>query len=144
MTDRAWARIEPLLPKPGGRGGRWADRRKTINGILWRERTGAPWPDMPSRYGKWQTVYNRLRRWSLDGTWEWILDHVVVKNDAVGDVEWVVSVDSTVVRAHQHAAGAPHRIPKDQEDLKRGMAPSTTAHETNAPGWRGSAGPAAD
>jgi transposase len=75
---------------------------------------------MPARYGKWQTVYNRFRRWSLDGTWERILDHVVVKNDAVGDVEWIVSVDPTIVRAHQHAAGAPHRSPKELADRRKG------------------------
>ncbi len=99
---------------------------------------------MPSRYGKRQTVYNRFRRWSLDGTWERILDRVVVKNDAVGDVERTVSVDSTIVRAHQHAAGALHRVPADQEARKKGMGRSTNAHQANAPRWKDSAGPAVD
>lgn len=58
------------------------------------------------RYGPWKTAHERLRKWTMDGTWERILAEVVVKDDAVGEVEWIISVDSTVVRAHQHAAGA--------------------------------------
>lgn len=77
-----------------------------LNGILWKLRTGAPWRDLPGRYGPWKTAHERLRKWTMDGTWERILAEVVVKGDAVGEVEWIISVDSTVVRAHQHAAGA--------------------------------------
>lgn len=106
MTDRAWAVIEPLLPPVSGGGRRWRDHRQVLNAILWKLRTGAPWRDLPERYGPWKTAHERLRRWTADGTWETILAEVVVKDDAVGDVEWVVSVDSTVIRAHQHAAGA--------------------------------------
>jgi transposase len=61
---------------------------------------------MPERYGPWKTAHERLRRWTADGTWDRILEHVVVKDDSVGRVEWIFSVDSSVVRAHQHAAGA--------------------------------------
>jgi transposase len=106
LTDVAWERIEGLLPGGGGRGGQWRDHRQVINAILWKLRTGAPWRDLPERYGPWKTAHERLRRWTADGTWDRILDHVVVKDDAVGRVEWVFSVDSSVVRAHQHAAGA--------------------------------------
>ena len=74
--------------------------------MLWRLRTGAPWRDLPARYGPWQTVYERFARWETDGTWAKLLKHVQVRDDAVGTVEWTVSVDSTVNRAHQHAAGA--------------------------------------
>lgn len=77
-----------------------------INAILWKLRTGAPWRDLPERYGPWKTSHDRLRRWTADGTWDRILEHVVVKDDAVGNIEWVFSVDSSIVRAHQHAAGA--------------------------------------
>jgi transposase len=105
LTDVAWARIEPLLPGDGG-GRRWRDHRQVINGILWKLRTGAPWRDLPERYGPWKTCHERLRRWSADGTWDGILDEVIVKDDSVGQVEWVFSVDSSIVRAHQHAAGA--------------------------------------
>jgi transposase len=77
-----------------------------INAILWKLRTGAPWRDVPERYGPWKTAHERLRRWSADGTWDRILDEVVVKDDSVGNIEWVLSIDSSSVRAHQHAAGA--------------------------------------
>jgi transposase len=106
LTDAAWARIEPLLPATGGRGGRWRDHRQVINAILWQLRTGAPWRDLPERYGPWKTAHERLRKWTADGTWDRILAEVIVKDDAVGAVEWTFSIDSSSVRAHQHAAGA--------------------------------------
>ncbi len=105
LTDRAWARIEPPLPV-SGRGGQWRDHRQVINAILFKPRTGAPWRDLPDRYGPWKTAHERLRRWTLDGTWQRILDEAVVKDDAIGEVEWILSIDSTIVRAHRHAAGA--------------------------------------
>jgi transposase len=106
VTDKAWARIDPLLPKGSGPGRRWRDHRQVLNAILWKLRTGAPWRDLPERYGPWKTAHERLRLWTADGTWQKILDEVIVKDDSVGEVEWVISVDSSVVRAHQHAAGA--------------------------------------
>lgn len=104
VTDVAWARIEPLLPF-SGRGGQWRDHRQVLDGILWTLRTGAPWRDVPGRYGPWKTAHERLRKWTMDGTWEAIPADAVVKDDAVGEVQWMISVDPTVVRAHQHAAG---------------------------------------
>ncbi|MBP2184588.1 transposase [Amycolatopsis magusensis] len=81
-----------------------------INAVLWHERTGAPWRDLPERYGPWKTAHERLRKWTADGTWDRILEHVIVKDDSLGtledNIEFVISVDSTSVRAHQHAAGA--------------------------------------
>jgi transposase len=106
LTDKAWAVIEPLLPPQQGGGRRWRDHRQVINAILWKLRTGAPWRDLPERYGPWKTAHERLRLWTKDGTWARILDRVIVKDDAVGDLEWIISVDSSVVRAHQHSAGA--------------------------------------
>jgi transposase len=95
-----------LLPPTGRRGGRWREHRQVINAILWKLRTGAPWRDLPDRYGPWKTAHERLRRWTADGTWDRILNQVIVKDDSVGQLKWILSVDSTVVRAHQHAAGA--------------------------------------
>ncbi|MGV9532115.1 IS5 family transposase [Streptosporangium sandarakinum] len=107
LTDDAWARIEPLLPANPGRGGRWRDHRQVLNGIVWKIRTGADWRDIPERYGPWQTIYQRFRRWSADGTFARLLEHIQVHDDAIGQVDWAaVCVDSTIVRAHQHAAGA--------------------------------------
>ena len=110
LTDRAWAVIAPLMPVNGERGGQWEDHRRVINGILWKLRTGAPWRDLPERYGPYQTVYDRFVRWRRDGTWDRLLTHVQTKNDAVGEVVWEGSIDSTVIRAHQHAAGARKRL----------------------------------
>jgi transposase len=106
LTDRAWAQIQPLLPGNGRRGGQWRDHRQVINGIIWKYRTGAPWRDVPARYGSWKTLHDRLVRWRRDGTWDRLLAYAQTKSDAVGELEWVVSVDATINRAHQHAAGA--------------------------------------
>jgi transposase len=109
LTDDEWARLEPLLPARGPRrGGRWADHRTVIFGVFWRTRTGSPWRDVPGEYGNWKTVYNRHMRWSTDGTWAEILDELRRGCD-VGQREWALAVDSAVVRAHQHAAGARRR-----------------------------------
>lgn len=107
--------MEPMLPGVGQRrrGRRWADHRTVINGVLWRVRTGSPWRDLPCGYGRWKTVYNRHRRWSADGTWEQILDALRVGADGQELGEWRLAVDATVIRAHQHAAGARHAPPRD-------------------------------
>ncbi|MEV3993585.1 IS5 family transposase [Streptomyces sp. NPDC049837] len=113
LTNDEWARLARHLPKPGRRGGRWSDRRRVINGILFRIRSGVPWRDLPERFGNWKTVYERHRRWSADGTWDRILQAVLADADAEGRIDWsMVSVDSTSCRAHQHAAGAPRRAPR--------------------------------
>ena len=83
-----------------------AVHRQVINGVLHRVRTGVQWRDLPERFGPWKTVYERHRLWSADGTWERLLQQVQAAADAAGAVDWDISVDSTVVRAHQHAAGA--------------------------------------
>lgn len=108
-----WSRLEGYLPKSVGRGGRWKDHRTVINGIFFRVRTGIPWRDLPSRFGKWKTCHDRHRRWSADGTWDRILRAVQGDADAAGRIDWsMVGVDSTVCRAHQHAAGARRSIPR--------------------------------
>jgi transposase len=107
LTDAQWAVLEPLLPagrKPG-RPPKWT-KRQLINGIRWRVRAGAPWRDVPPQYGPWQTVYGLFRRWQRAGTWRQVLTGLQARAGAVGLITWVVSVDSTVARAHQHAAGA--------------------------------------
>lgn len=93
-----------------------------INAILWKLRTGAPWRDVPERYGPWKTAHERLRRWTADGTWERVLDEVVVKDDSVGNIEWVFSIDSSSVRAHQHAAGARKKGAPDAGGSKRSQS----------------------
>ncbi|RPE46908.1 putative transposase of IS4/5 family DUF4096 [Streptomyces sp. Ag109_O5-1] len=82
-----------------------------IGGILYRARTGVHWRDLPEQYGPWKTVYERHRAWSADGTWEHLLQQVQAAADVAGQVDWGVSVASTVVRAHQHAARARTTAP---------------------------------
>ena len=107
LSDAQWAVLEPLLPKgkKPGRPPRWS-KRTLIDGIRWRVRAGCPWRDVPACYGPWQTIYGLFRRWQRDGTWMKILVALQALADAAGRIVWDVSVDSTIARAHQHAAGA--------------------------------------
>jgi transposase len=106
LTDEEWERLAPLMPGHPRQGHRWNDHRTVIDGILFRTRAGCPWRDLPGGFGNWKTVYGRHRRWSLDGTWGKILDELRAGCDQAEGRDWTVSADSTVVRAHQHAAGA--------------------------------------
>ncbi|MFC9759488.1 IS5 family transposase [Streptomyces sp. NPDC056921] len=110
LTNTQWDRLEPLLPlgKKPGRPRIWS-RRQLIDGIRWRTRTGAPWREVPARHGEWETVYGLFRRWQRDGTWKRLLQQLQVDADANSLITWDVSVDSTIVRVHQHAAGARTR-----------------------------------
>ncbi len=107
LTDAQWAVLEPLLPvgKKPGRPSTWT-KRQLVDGIRWRIRAGTPWRDVPPVYGSWQAVYGLFRRWQRAGVWAAILARLQALADAAGQVIWDVSVDSTIVRAHQHAAGA--------------------------------------
>lgn len=112
ITDQMWERIEPLLPSSKGQPGRpFRDHRLLVEGICWRLRTGAPWRDLPERFGPWQTAWERFDRWSADGTWAAVLQAVQEHADQTGELGWDVSVDSSVVRTHQHAAGAREADP---------------------------------
>lgn len=110
IRDEVWERIEALLPSSRGRrGGRWRDHRQVMEAVAWRYRTGSPWRDLPAEFGPFQTIWKRHDRWSRDGTWERLVAAAQADADAAGELDWLVSVDSTVVRAHQHAAGARRR-----------------------------------
>ena len=121
LTDASWAAIAPLLPPNPRRGQAWREHRAVLNAILWKLATGTPWRDLPERYQPWQTPAARLLRWQRDGTWARVLRRVQQCSDAVGSVDWEVSVDSTVIRAHQHAAGAPKKG-TDQRRTRRSAA----------------------
>jgi transposase len=120
LSDEQWVLLEPLLPV-GRKPGRPPvhDRRRLIDGIRWRTRAGVPWRDVPAFYGPWQCVYWLFRRWQLDGVWAGILTALQARADAAGLITWDVSVDSTVTRAHQHAAGA-RRDPGAQREAPVG------------------------
>ena len=102
LTDEQYSRIENLLPgRVGYVGGTASDNRLFLEAVLWTVRTGAHWRDLPKHFGKWNSVYVRYNRWSKSGVWERIFQNL--SDDA--DFEYVM-LDSTIVRAHQHAAGA--------------------------------------
>ncbi|MGI5380571.1 IS5 family transposase [Streptomyces sp. CA-251387] len=103
LTDREWELLAPLIPRAVTGRPRVEDR-KIVNGMVYKIRTGISWRDLPARYGPWKTVYTRFRRYALDGVFTRALQQIQAQADAVGDIDWLVQIDSTVVRAHQHAA----------------------------------------
>jgi transposase len=108
LNDAHWARIENLLPSSDGQRGRpFRDHRQVIEGIVYRFRTGIAWRDLPKEFGPWQTVWKRHKRFSSDGTWDKIHTRLLAEADAAGDLDWTISVDSTISRAHQHATTLP-------------------------------------
>lgn len=133
LTDRQWERISPRLPidyyykrkkwrrKPGRA---WGDHRRVINGILWVLRTGAPWEDLPERYGPHQTCFDRFARWKRDGTWDEILAALQTEAADEEEIVWEnCALDGSYVRAHQHSAGAPHPkepVPGAETDAQKG------------------------
>ncbi len=127
LTDAEWVRLVPLLP-PRQPGKRRNDDRLVVDGILWKLATGAPWRDLPERYGPWQTVSSRFRRWQQAGIGQRILADLQGQADAAGRLDWDLPVvDGTVVRAHQHAAGAKggEPAPRRSAGAGAGSAPSS-------------------
>ncbi|MFE9953997.1 IS5 family transposase [Streptomyces sp. NPDC005531] len=128
LTDAQWERLEAVLPPIPKMGRPPRDRRQVFDGIWWRARTGSPWRDLPERYGPWETAYAVFRRWQIDETWARVLKKLQVKADADGIIEWEVSVDSTVCRAHQHAAGARKRGADPGRARPNGLAAEPDDH----------------
>jgi transposase len=104
LTDEEWERIESLLPgREGDPGGHGEDNRLFVNAVIWIARSGAPWRDLPERFGLWNSVFQRFNRWSKAGVWEQVYRALQSPDLAA------LLLDSTVVRAHQHAAGSPEK-----------------------------------
>lgn len=102
LTDLDWRRIEALVSgREGDKGRHGEDNRLFVDAVLWIARAGAPWRDLPPQFGNWNSVFQRFRRWAKRGVWERIFN-ALLKNP---DFEYLI-IDSTIVRAHQHAAGA--------------------------------------
>jgi transposase len=124
IKDEDWERIKDLLPGQAGDPGVTAkDNRLFVNAVLWIARTGAPWRDLPARFGPWGSVWKRFDRWAKKGVWGRVFGAL---QDP--DLEWVI-LDSTVVRAHQHAAGACKKGAPTRPSVApgAGSAPSSTS-----------------
>jgi transposase len=120
VSDAEWELIEPHLPL--GASGPIGDLRNQFDAVMWRFRTGSPWRDVPAAYGNWSTIYDRFRGWASQGVFEDLMNVMIGEAAARGDVDLgLVSVDSTVARAHHHAAGMvvePERL----QELERAVA----------------------
>lgn len=104
LSDDQWALISDVMPGPTGKKGRpFADARAMVEGIIYRYRCGIAWRDLPSVFGPWQTVWRWHRRMAGDGAWDEVQRRLHELADREGLVDWSVSVDSTIARAHQHA-----------------------------------------
>jgi transposase len=134
LTDEQWERLEPLLPPQQPATGRPnRDHRVLINAMLWRLRTGVPWRDLPERFGPWQSVYTRFRRWREAGIWTRVLAALQAEADQAGRLDWSLHfVDGSVVRAHQHAAGAKKGATKRSAAAAAGSVPSSTCAPSGA------------
>lgn len=127
VTDDHWKRIEHSLPGlPGDPGVTAKDNRLFVNAVLWIAKTGAPWRDLPERFGPWGSVWKRFDRWATKGVWKRVFETI---QDP--DLEWMI-IDSTVIRAHQHAAGAVKKgVPtKPLADPGADSAPRSTSSST--------------
>lgn len=133
VTDAVWARLAPLLPPQKPRTGKPNhDHRRLVNGILWKLKTGAPWRDVPERYGPWSTVYSRFFRWRRSGLWDRIFAAAQAQGDAAGQLDWTLHfVDGSVIRAHQHAAGAKRGAARRPRSAR--TRPSATAAAASRP-----------
>jgi transposase len=125
LSDAAWERMAPLIiGRPDQKGSTGRDNRMFVEGVLWIVRTGSPWRDLPEAFGDWNSVFRRFSRWSIKGVWWRIFE--AMSDDP--DFEYLI-VDSTIVRAHQHAAGAKKKGLK----IKRSAARAATRGRARAP-----------
>ncbi len=104
MSDREWAFFEPFVIETGPKRGRPPDdHRLVLDGVFWIARPGAAWRDLPEEFGKWGSVYRQFRRWSVAGVWDAMLEALNAASVAPSSVQMI---DSTIIRAHQHASDA--------------------------------------
>jgi transposase len=130
LDDAQWDLIQPLLPpQRSGKGRPMRDHRQVVEGVIYRYRCGIAWRDLPVEFGPWQTVWKRHRRFSADGTWDKVLAALLAQADADQQVDWTVSVDSTINRAHQHATNLP-REPK--QPAQPAVHNDNTEHDSTA------------
>ena len=122
LTDEEWNLLKGLFPTQK-RGGKWNDHRITLNGMLWILRSGAPWRDLPERYGKWKSVYHRFNRWRGEGLFDRILKALRIRLDKQGKIDWDLwLVDGSNVRASRAAAGAAKKGARTRPRTRRPRA----------------------
>ena len=124
LTDAQWARLAPLLPPQKPARGRPAnEHRAVVEAIICWLRTGVPWRDLPREQGSWHTVSSRFSRWCQQGVWERVLAGLQAQADARGELDWLLHfIDSSIIRAHQHAAGAKGGIQRPRRSAAVGAA----------------------
>lgn len=136
LSDAEWERVRVFLPDQRGKAGRpRSDDRRIVNAILWVLRSGAPWRDLPERYGSWKTANSRFYRWRDAGLWQRILEGLQQVADADGKVDWSLHhLDGSVTRAHQHAAGAKGGVqrPKRLDTAAAASPPRSTSGSRGA------------
>ncbi|WP_406191081.1 IS5 family transposase [Streptomyces sp. NBC_01017] len=115
LTDQEWELLAPLIPRAATGRPRVEDRH-VINAMVYKIRTGISWRDLPERYGPWKTVYTRFRRYALDGVFTRALQTIQAHADAADGIDWLVQIDSTIVRAHQHPAATGRKGGRHQPD----------------------------
>ncbi|MEU3904145.1 IS5 family transposase [Streptomyces goshikiensis] len=115
LTDAEWELVAPLIPS-AGRGRPRAEDRRVVNGMVYKIRTGVSWRDLPERHGPWKSVYTRFRRYAIDGVFTRALQQIQAQADTAGDIDWLVQIDSTIVRAHQHSAATGRKRGKHRTD----------------------------
>ena len=128
LSDERWERVEGLLPGRRGSPGRCGDNNRLfVEAVLWIARTGAPWRDLPERFGDWNSVFQRFNRWAKKGVWQRVFDALQEP-----DLEWVM-LDATIIRAHVHAAGARKKtgisnlVGRVADSARRSMRPATVS-----------------
>lgn len=107
ISDETWAVIGPLFPAAKSTGRPPVDPRTVVEAAAWRYRTGSPWREIPERFGSWNTIYKNFSRWASQGVWARVLETVQSLTHQRGELDWVASIDSTIVRVHQHGATLP-------------------------------------
>jgi len=140
LSDAAWAKLAPLLPPQKPRTGRPArDHRTIVNALLCFAKTGAPWPDLPERYGAWRSVATRFCRWTRSGVWQRVLAAVQHDADRRGELDWSLHlVEGTSVRAHRHAAGAKGGSRARPSGARAAASPATSTSAATARAGRSS------
>lgn len=133
LTSAEFERIRPHLPdQTHTKGRKRHDDHRVINAILWVLRTGAPWRDLPERYGPWKTANSRFYRWRDSGVWDRLLAALQTEAETQKRIDWDTHyVDGTVVRAHQHAAGAKGGIQRRKHSAT--AAGASRPRSTSAP-----------